>query len=118
MRRTLATLEALVLGGAPEPMLGESPAPVADAREPRQQDSRPHLGLALDQYLMFPDEFSEDTWTLLYLRFGAGKGVPEIADIVDRSESSVYRSLALAKERKELLLRARRRELLPPRENT
>ena len=70
----------------------------------RQQETRPHARAALDQYLLFPDEFSERTWAVLHLHYGEGLSRAQIAQLLGMHAGSVSRIVSNARQRKNLLL--------------
>ncbi len=136
-------LVRFLMGPSPETVMGSllgqfeaAPLPISQPHETmatpglqdaawskasRQQDGRPHYALILAQYELFPDEFSDDAWAAIRLRYQFGLSVEQIAAQHDRAPGSVYRALAKAKQRKDSLVERLRvkcgRAVVPPRES-
>lgn len=99
---TPTTAEAQTQGQAAEAGDADRPWGSVD----RQQDQRPHYRLILRQYERFPDDFSDEMWKVLYLKYRDGMNEQQIAQLSHRALGSVYRLLAKAKQRKTTLLKA------------
>jgi DNA-directed RNA polymerase specialized sigma24 family protein len=131
VEQAIQLIRVLLSPGPPSPP-GDSQPPSASVLPPLElslldaawanlgprRGERPHQRVTLMQYLQFADDFSDEVWEVIYLRFRENKPVEEIAELLGRHVGSVYRTLAAAKRQKDELLRARRREAPPARESS